>query len=67
MHSRQIEVDKMLGDKVQTVTGRNRGRLAADGPGPRRDKLIDYVNKLVRLTRAGRSFIWELRRERGWP
>ena len=66
LHSQQRDLDLRLAEDLKTVTSpeeimamtRSCGEVRVD------DKLIDYINTLVRRTRGGRNFIWGPRRGR---
>ena len=58
MHSQQIDVDKRLSEELQTITStqeilaviRENAQVRVD------DRLVDYINKVVRLTRQWPQF-----------
>lgn len=58
LHSQQVDINKRLEDELQTITSpaeimritRENGQVRVD------DKLVDYINKLVRLTRQWPQF-----------
>ena len=58
LHSQQVDINKRLADEVQTITSpseildvtRQNTDVRVD------DKLIDYINRIVRLTRAWPQF-----------
>jgi MoxR-like ATPase len=58
LHSRQLDINRRLEEEVQTITGpeeiaaitRANGQVRVD------DRLIDYINKVVRLTRRWPQF-----------
>ena len=58
LHSQQIEIDKRLDTDLECITNREQilktihenGQLRID------DRLVDYINKIVRLTRAWPQF-----------
>ncbi len=58
MHSRQIDVNKWLEEDIQTLTSPEEIlRITLDNGNIRVDqKLIDYINKIVRLTRQWPQF-----------
>ena len=58
LHSQQVEIDKRLDNDLECITNRDEilrtihenGQLRID------DRLVDYINKIVRLTRAWPQF-----------
>lgn len=58
LHSQQVDINKRLEEELQTITSpaeimritRENGQVRVD------DKLVDYINKLVRLTRQWPQF-----------
>ena len=58
LHSQQVEIDKRLDEDLERITNREEilrtihenGQLRID------DRLVDYINKIVRLTRAWPQF-----------
>jgi len=58
MHSRQIDINKRLEDELQTVTSPEDIVRITESTGEVRvdNRLIDYVNKIVRLTRQWPQF-----------
>ena len=58
LHSQQIDINKKLEEELQTITSpaeimritRENGQVRVD------DKLVDYINKMVRLTRQWPQF-----------
>ncbi len=58
MHSQQIDINKRLDEELQTITSpaeimritEENGKVRVD------DKLVDYINKIVRLTRQWPQF-----------
>jgi MoxR-like ATPase len=58
LHSQQVEIDKRLDEDLECITSRDEilrtihenGQLRID------DRLVDYINKIVRLTRAWPQF-----------
>lgn len=58
MHSRQIDLNQRLEEEVQTVTSPEQVQSAIQLCGQVRieDRLVDYINRLVRLTRSWPAF-----------
>ena len=58
LHSQQVEIDKRLATDLQCVTNADeiRRTVAENGQIRIDDRLVDYINKLVRLTRAWPQF-----------
>lgn len=58
MHSQQVDVDQRLADELQTVTSPQEivATTRANGDVHVDDRLIDYINKLVRRTREWPQF-----------
>ncbi|MEO8497143.1 MAG: AAA family ATPase, partial [Planctomycetota bacterium] len=58
LHSQQVDINKRLEEEIQTITSpaeimritRENGQIRID------DKLVDYINKMVRLTRQWPQF-----------
>ena len=58
MHSRQVDLNQRLEEEVQTVTNPAQVQSAIQLCGQVRieDRLVDYINRLVRLTRSWPAF-----------
>jgi MoxR-like ATPase len=58
LHSQQVDIAKRLDEEIETVTsGDEILRITAENAGVRVDpRLVDYINKLVRMTRQWPQF-----------
>lgn len=58
LHSQQVDIGKRLDEEIETVTsGEEILRITAENASVRVDpKLVDYINKLVRMTRQWPQF-----------